>query len=147
MKIFKDPQLLLYVPTAYSSRINTKKKKSRIKEAFILTEKKRTPTASLPPLLCPDLAAPRLPPVVTTRERRPSVCSGVDPLQPLFRQVSVLPRKRFLDFDSLALSDDFSQLISLPQFENLVQSFVILKQKAPEVGSENNFFYLLITTK
>jgi hypothetical protein len=129
VKIYRDPQLLCYVPVSSST------KKRRVKEAFILKAKHNSPAAS--GRSSPDRILAPIP--YCGGQRRPSVCSSVDPLQPLFRQVSALPRARLLDFDSLGLSDDFAQLISSPQFEGLVQSFVVLKQKTLEV--ENFFFF------
>jgi hypothetical protein len=113
-----------------------------VKEAFILSKKGRH-TGPISRLAVEASPAPTPPPV--KEFRRPSVCSGVDPLRPLFQQVSALPRNRFLDFDNLSLSDDFAQLISSPQFENLVQSFVILKQKTLEVNI-SFFIYMKIAS-
>jgi hypothetical protein len=125
VKIYRDPQLLHYAP------FRKQNKKKVVKEAFILSKKGKH-MGPISRLAAKALPAPTPPPV--KEFRRPSVCSGVDPLRPLFQQVSALPRNRCLDFDNLSLSDDFSQLISSPQFENLVQSFVILKQKTLEVN-------------
>jgi hypothetical protein len=146
VKIYRDPQLLGYVPIWFSSKkkkTQQSRPKNRIKEAFILSDRlsaASSPASVASPLpIRPDLAVTSSP-SMAARERRPSVCSGVDPQQPLFAQIASLPRKCLLDFDSLSLSDDFSQLISSPQFESLVQSFVMLKQRTLEVRYPCRFF-------
>jgi hypothetical protein len=141
VKIYRDPQLLAYAPLWFScgssSRIKKtilvprRPKKNRIKEAFILSD--RISGSSSPAASVASPLPPSGPDLMVARERRPSVCSGVDPQQPLFAQIAAMPRTCRLDFDSLVLSDDFSQLISSPQFESLVQSFVMLKQRTLEV--------------